>query len=52
MVASWPALGPGSGVGVQPGGGMENAMTRNTSQNTNGSDGMYHAIFVSGNGVC
>ena len=31
---------------------MENAMTRNTSQNTNGNDGMFHAIFVSGNGVC
>jgi hypothetical protein len=52
MVASWPGLGPGNGVGVQPGGGMENAMTRNTSQNTNGNDGMFHAIFVSGNGVC
>jgi len=47
MLASWPGAGPGQGVGVQPGGGMENAMTRNTSQNTNGNDGMSRAVGVS-----
>jgi hypothetical protein len=47
MVASWPGAGPGQGVGVQPGGGMENAMTRNTSQNTNGNDGMDLAVGLS-----
>jgi hypothetical protein len=52
MAAAWPGLGPGKGVGVQEGGGMENAMVRNTSQNTNGNDGMAHAVFVSGNGDC
>jgi hypothetical protein len=44
MLASWPGAGPGQGVGVQPGGGMENAMTQNTSQNTNGNDGMALAV--------
>jgi hypothetical protein len=47
MLASWPGAGPGQGVGVQPGGGMENAMTQNTSQNTNGNDGMARAVAVS-----
>jgi hypothetical protein len=47
MVASWPGAGPGQGVGVQPGGGMENAMTRDTSQNTNGNDGMGLAVALS-----
>jgi hypothetical protein len=41
MQASWPGLGPGQGVGVQPDGGMANAMTQD---NTNGNDGMYLAV--------
>ena len=45
MVASWPGAGPGQGVGVQPGGGMENAMTVN---NPNGNAGMYRAVEQSG----
>ena len=49
MVAAWPGLGPAQGVGVQPGGGMEHAMT---VDNPNGNDGMFNAVFVSGNGVC
>lgn len=48
MLASWPGAGPGSGVGVQPGGGMERAMS---VDNQNGNDGMNHAVFVSG-GYC
>lgn len=44
MLSSWPGLGPGQGGGVQPDGGMQNAMTRNTSQNTNGNDGMALAV--------
>lgn len=44
MLASWPGLGPGNGVGVQPGGGMQLAMTRN---NPNGNAGMFHAVAVS-----
>ena len=48
MVASWPGAGPGEGVGVQPGGGMENAMTVN---NPNGNAGMNRAVGVSG-GSC
>lgn len=47
MVASWPGGGPSQGVGVQEGGGMQNAMTRNTSQNTNGNDGMHLAVELS-----
>ena len=47
MLASWPGAGPGQGVGVQPDGGMENAMTQNTSQNTNGNDGMARAVALS-----
>lgn len=50
MNASWPGLGPENpGVGVQPGGGMENAMTVN---NPNGNAGMFHATDVSGNQDC
>ena len=49
MVASWPGAGPGEGVGVQPGGGMENAMERNL--NGNGNAGMTRAVEVSG-GSC
>ena len=48
MLASWPGAGPGEGVGVQPGGGMENAMTVN---NPNGNAGMTRAVGVSG-GSC
>ena len=45
MVAAWPGYSPGQGVAVQPGGGMEGAMTVN---NPNGNDGMNHAVEVSG----
>lgn len=48
MVASVSDLGPAQGVGVQPGGGMENAMTVN---NPNGNAGMERAVGVSG-GYC
>jgi len=48
MLASWPGAGPGEGVGVQPGGGMENAMT---VFNPNGNAGMTRAVGVSG-GSC
>lgn len=44
MRAAWPGLGPGNGVGVQPGGGMQLAMTRD---NPNGNAGMFHAVAVS-----
>lgn len=51
MVVSFPGLGAQSpnGVGVQPGGGMENAMTVN---NPNGNDGMTTATLVSGGQAC
>lgn len=49
MLASWPGLGPRNGVGVQPGGGMELAMS---VDNPNGNEGMFNAVFVSGNGIC
>jgi hypothetical protein len=59
MNSSWPTLSPGQAVGIQgtvefdgDGGGMENAMTVNQSQNTNGNDGMFHATVVSGGQVC
>jgi len=45
MVAAWPGEGPGQGVAVQEGGGMEGAMTVN---NPNGNLGMFHAVGVSG----
>ena len=48
MVSAWPGAGPGQGVGVQPGGGMERAMT---VDDPNGNLGMYHAVEVSG-GSC
>jgi hypothetical protein len=48
MLASWPGAGPAQGVGVQPEGGMENAMTVN---NPNGNAGMNRAVDVSG-GYC
>jgi hypothetical protein len=46
MVMSWPDVRVGNGVGVQPGGGMENAMTRNL--NGNGNAGMTRATINSG----
>ena len=51
MVVSWPGYGAQdpNGVGVQPGGGMENAMT---VDNPNGNDGMNNASVVSGGQVC
>jgi hypothetical protein len=51
MVVSWPGLGVQnpSGVGVQPGGGMEQAMT---IDNPNGNAGMFHATDVSGDQNC
>jgi len=48
MLASWPGAGPAQGVGVQPEGGMENAMT---VDNPNGNAGMNRAVDVSG-GYC
>lgn len=48
MVMAWPGVRLGNGVGVQPGGGMENAMTVN---NPNGNAGMNRAVDVSG-GYC
>ena len=43
MMSSWPGVKiHGNGVGVQPGGGMERAMTVN---NPNGNDGMFNAVF-------
>jgi hypothetical protein len=51
MSASWPGLGVQNpnGVGVQPGGGMERAMT---VDNPNGNAGMFHATDVSGDQDC
>lgn len=51
MVVSWPGLGVQNpnGVGVQPGGGMENGMT---VDNPNGNEGMTNATVVSGGQVC
>lgn len=41
MVASWPGAGPAQGVGVQSGGGMENAMS---VDNAAGNEGMFLAV--------
>jgi hypothetical protein len=51
MVVSWPGLGVQNenGVGVQPGGGMELAMT---VDNPNGNAGMFLATQVSGGQAC
>jgi hypothetical protein len=49
MNSSWPGLSPSSGVAVQPGGGMENAMTRD---NPNGNAGMFRAVERSGGQDC
>ena len=56
MVASWPGAGPGEGVGVQPGGGMENAMFGTPAYERLGDDhkgnlGMTRVVTVSG-GSC
>jgi hypothetical protein len=45
MVRAWP----GGGANVPDGGGMEHAMTVNTTNNTNGNDGMSTAV---GNSAC
>jgi hypothetical protein len=56
MNSSWPTLSPGQAVGISgtvdwdgDGGGMEHAMTVN---NPSGNDGMFNAVFVSGNQAC
>jgi hypothetical protein len=51
MVVSWPGLGVQNpnGVGVQAGGGMENAMT---VDNPNGNEGMATANAVTGGQAC
>lgn len=56
MNSSWPTLSPGNAVGIQgavefdgDGGGMEHAMT---ADSPNGNDGMFNAVFVSGNQLC
>lgn len=59
MVMSWPGVRAEArllpGVGVQPGGGMQNAMVRNNPEGDitagNGNAGMNHAVEVSG-GYC
>ena len=48
MMSAVFGYGPGNGVGVQPGGGMDHAMTVN---NPNGNAGMYNAVFRTG-GTC
>ena len=49
MNSSWPGFSPSNGVAVQPGGGMENAMTRD---NEHGNAGMFRAIARSGDQDC
>jgi hypothetical protein len=51
MSVSWPGFGVqnSNGVGVQPGGGMELAMS---VDNPNGNAGMFHATDVSGDQDC
>jgi len=56
MNSAWPTLSPGNAVGITgtpdwdgDGGGMERAMTVN---NPNGNDGMFNAVFHSGNQLC
>jgi hypothetical protein len=49
MNSSWPGLGHSNGVGVQPGGGMERAMT---VDNPNGNAGMFRAVERSGDQDC
>lgn len=51
MSVSWPGFGAQNpnAVGVQPGGGMEHAMT---VDNPNGNAGMLNATNVSGDQDC
>ncbi len=51
MSVSWPGFGVQNpnGVGAQPGGGMEGAMS---VDNPNGNAGMFQATDVSGNQDC
>jgi hypothetical protein len=49
MNSSWPGLSPSNGVAVQPGGGMEHAMT---VDNPNGNAGMFRAVERSGDQDC
>lgn len=56
MNSAWPGLSPGQALGIGDdsewngiGGGMEHAMTVN---NPNGNDGMFNAVFHSGNQAC
>jgi hypothetical protein len=51
MSVSWPGFGAQNpnGVGVQPGGGMERAMS---IDNPNGNAGMFNAVAVSGGQAC
>ena len=51
MSVSWPGFGVQNpnGVGVQPAGGMEHAMT---VDNPNGNAGMFNATVVSGGQIC
>ena len=49
MNQSWPGLNLNNGVGVQPGGGMERAMTVN---NPNGNEGMFGAVERTSDVAC
>jgi hypothetical protein len=49
MNQSWPGLGRNGGVGVQPGGGMERAMT---VDNPNGNEGMFGATERTSDTAC
>ena len=49
MNQSWPGLGRNGGVGVQPGGGMERAMT---VDNPNGNEGMFGATERTSDVAC
>jgi hypothetical protein len=51
LVVSWPDYGLQNsiGLGIQSGGGMENAWT---AANPNGIEGMTNATVVSGGQVC
>lgn len=55
MVASWPGVGPAQGVGVQPGGGMEQAMFGTPAYDRfgyhNGDLGMDGAVAASAQGT-
>ena len=49
MNSSWPGLSPSNGVAVQPGGGMERAMT---VDNPNGNAGMSRAVERTSDVAC